>query len=143
MLEYFWIRPEEENQPLEVSAIVTELEKLPAVVTLPGDRYSFLNREPIPEKVYIVCEGEEQAGRIRDWTSQGNPLDRFIGLFVHLEVGPELIRVYQEAPLGAIQLVASLLVPFLKAGSYRIFSEYAEETGKYSDQPELLFDPMH
>ncbi len=138
MIEYFWIRPRE-GESLDVAELVATLEALPTVVVLPGERYSFLTREPFPEKVHVVCASPQAAERVRDWTAQGKPLDRFVGSIAHLEVGPELIRVYQAAPREVIGQVEALLVPVLKARPFRAFTEDAEITDQVASRPEALF----
>jgi len=139
MIEYFWIRPRE-GESLDVAELVATLEALPTVVVLPGEKYSFLTREPFPEKVHVVCASPQAAERVRDWTAQGKPLDRFIGSIAHLEVGPELIRVYQAAPREVIGQVEALLVPVLKARPFRAFTEDAEITDQVASRPEVLFE---
>jgi len=65
---------------------------------------------------------------------------RFIGSIAHLEVGPELIRVYQAAPREVIGQVEALLVPVLKARPFRAFTEDAEITDQVASRPEVLFE---
>ncbi len=139
MIEYFWIRPRE-GERLDVAELVATLEALPTVVVLPGEKYSFLTREPFPEKVHVVCASPLAAERVREWTARGKPLDRFLGSIAHLEVGPELIRVYQAAPREVIGQVEALLVPVLEARPFRAFTEDAEITDQVASRPEVLFE---
>jgi len=138
VIEYFWIRPRE-GESLDVAKLVAALDLLPTVVALPGDKYSFLTREPFPEKVHVVCASARAAERVREWTARGGPLDRFVGLIAHMEVGPELIRVYQAAPREVIGQVEALLLPVLKGRPFRAFTEDAEITVHVASRPEVLF----
>ncbi|HVF89631.1 MAG TPA: hypothetical protein VNH22_06155 [Blastocatellia bacterium] len=138
MLDSYTIIPKTDEDRFDVGDLISKVEGLPTAVRLPGTLYSLQRQSP--ESVYVIGSNEDQARRIREWTSAGNTLERYWGSVAHLEIAPESVLVQQAAPEGVVQQVSALLLPFLKRQPFRIFSEYAEETAAFAPSPERLFE---